>query len=288
MARPLRLEFAGALYHVTARGNERRAIFFSDADRSAWLDIFGAVCDRFNWHCHVHCLMDNHYHLLVETLEGNLSKGMRQLNGVYTQYINRSRKRVGHLFQGRYKGILVEKEAYLVELTRYIVLNPVRAGMVWEVSGWPWSSYRATIGLEAIPKFLMTDWVLSRFGTERQDAVEGFVRFVQQGMSVPSPWENLCGQIYLGSERFVEEMQRKIGPVSQQLREIPIKQRRMPARPLEVYAAEYPERDFAIVAAYRSGGYSMQAIGDYFGVGRSTVSRVVKRYEEVDRKRGRG
>jgi REP element-mobilizing transposase RayT len=112
MARPLRLELAGALYHITARGNERRSIFLGnlDDDRTAFLDVLAATCDRFNWICHAYCLMTNHYHLLVETPDANLSKGMRQLNGVYTQYVNRRHGRVGHLFQGRFKAILVERE----------------------------------------------------------------------------------------------------------------------------------------------------------------------------------
>jgi len=129
MARPLRIELAGALYHVTSRGDERRPIFFEDGDRSAFLAVLGEVIARFGWLCHAYCLMTNHYHLLVETPHANLSQGMRQLNGVYTQYVNRSHRRVGHLFQGRFKGILVEKESYLLELARYVVLNPVRAGM---------------------------------------------------------------------------------------------------------------------------------------------------------------
>ena len=124
MARPLRIEFPGALYHLTSRGNERKKIFFRDEDRQAFLETLDGVGERFNWRCYAYCLMNNHYHLLVETLDGNLSKGMRQLNGVYTQYINRTRRRTGHLFQGRFKGILVQKEPYLLELARYIVLNP--------------------------------------------------------------------------------------------------------------------------------------------------------------------
>ena len=142
MARPLRIEFANALYHVTARGNERRDIFFDTTDREAFLNGLAASCDRFNWLCHAYCLMSNHYHLLIETPDGNLSAGMRQLNGCYTQQVNRRHGRVGHLFQGRFKGILVEKDAYLLEMARYIVLNPVRAGMVASPADWPWSSYR--------------------------------------------------------------------------------------------------------------------------------------------------
>ena len=146
MSRPLRIEYAGALYHVTSRGDRREDIYHDDEDRQIWLDVFSQVCSRFNWRCHAWCQMDNHYHVLLETAEGNLSQGMRQLNGVYTQKSNRRHGRVGHVFQGRYKAILVERNEYLLELCRYVVLNPIRAGMVSDLDEWSWSSYRAMIG----------------------------------------------------------------------------------------------------------------------------------------------
>ncbi|WP_095211313.1 transposase [Endozoicomonas ascidiicola] len=130
MSRPLRIQYAGALYHVTSRGNERKPIYREDADFQLFLATLAEVCDRFNWVIHSFCLMTNHYHLVVETPDANLSQGMRQLNGVYTTRFNRKYGRVGHLFQGRYKAILVDKDAYLMELSRYVVLNPVRARMV--------------------------------------------------------------------------------------------------------------------------------------------------------------
>jgi putative transposase len=149
MSRPLRIEFAGALYHVTSRGVRRERIFEHDADRLGFLDLLGRVAVDFNWVVHAYWLMGNHYHLLVETPDGNLGKGMRQLNGVYTQDCNRQHGRVGHLFQGRYKSILVDADSYLLELSRYVVLNPVRAGMVKSARDWPWSSYRAMVGAHA-------------------------------------------------------------------------------------------------------------------------------------------
>ncbi|AGA91298.1 transposase [Thioflavicoccus mobilis 8321] len=278
MARPLRLEFAGALYHVTARGNERRSIFLGDEDedRAAFLDVLAATCDRFNWICHAYCLMTNHYHLLVETPDANLSKGMRQLNGVYTQWVNRTHGRVGHLFQGRYKAILVERERYLLELTRYLVLNPVRAGMVTTPGAWAWSSYRATVGEAPAPAFLETDGLLRAFAEDRAAAVAAYRQFVAAGTDAPSPWLALKGQIYLGSDEFVEHMQRRIDPKGA-LREIPKRQRRAVAKPLSHYAMRYPDRDRAMAEAYRSGAYSMQAIAEHFGVSRMTVSRAVKR-----------
>ena len=150
MARPLRIEYEGALYHLTSRGNARERIFFTDSDREAFLGILGDVVERFGWLCHAYCLMTNHYHLLIETPNANLSRGMRHLNGVYTQWINRHNKRTGHIFQGRFRSILVEKESHLLELARYVVLNPVRAKMVRSPRDWRWSSYRATSGLSLI------------------------------------------------------------------------------------------------------------------------------------------
>ncbi len=284
MTRPLRIEFAGALYHVTSRGNQREAIYLDESDKLLFLDVLGDVCERFNWLLHAYCLMPNHYHLLVETPDGNLSKGMRQLNGVYTQRFNRKQRRVGHVFQGRFKGILVEKESYLLELARYIVLNPVRARMVGCSEDWPWSSYRATAGLEESPAWLGTDWLLSAFSRSRPEAIRHYQAFVSAGQVGSSPWEQLRGQIYLGSEAFVEQMQSQIA-ADTRLSEIPAIQKRQLPKPLSHYQEKYPERDAAIYHAYRSGGYSLKEIGDQFGLHYSRVSRIVRQQQEAGAKR---
>jgi len=164
MTRPLRLEFPNALYHVTSRGNRREDIFEDDADRLRVLEILGAVVTDYQWLCHGYCLMRNHYHLIIETLDGHVSKGMRQLNGVYTQASNHRHKRSGHLFQGRYKAILVDKDAYFLERARYVVLNPVRAKrLIRPMEDWPWSSALAMVGAVPKPDWLTTDWLLSQF-----------------------------------------------------------------------------------------------------------------------------
>ncbi|MES9857122.1 MAG: transposase [Sedimenticola sp.] len=152
-------------------------MYEDDYDRSTFLDIFGEVTQTANWICHAYCLMDNHYHLVIETPDGNLSKVMRQLNGVYTQASNRRHHRVGHLFQGRYKAILVDGDSYLLELTRYVVLNPVRAGMVGDPGDWSWSSYMAMIGKTTPDKWLATDGLLAQFSTDRVEAVRQYVEF---------------------------------------------------------------------------------------------------------------
>jgi len=205
MARPLRLEYEGALYHVTSRGNTQQEIFSDNRDRERFLGILADVVTRYRWICHAYCLMSNHYHLMIETPEAGLSRGMQLLNGVYTQWFNHQHKRVGHLFQGRFKGILVEKDNYLLELARYIVLNPVRAKMVHSVHDWPWSSYRATAGEEQVPAFLSVDWILIQFDTDRKRATYAYRRFVRQGLRV-DVWENLRAGTLLGTDTLLDQI----------------------------------------------------------------------------------
>ncbi|MBQ0718575.1 MAG: transposase [Gammaproteobacteria bacterium] len=277
MARPLRLEFAGALYHVTSRGDHREAIYENDDDRLAFLSVLERVCGTYNWVCHGYCLMDKHYHLLIETPDSNLSKGMRQLNGMYTQTFNRMNKRVGQVFQGRYKAILVEKDSYLLGLSRYIVLNPVRANMVRSAKDSPWSSYRSTVGLVKGLSCLNTEWILAAFAKRKSLAIEKYKKFVAQGKGQPSPWIMLRKQVYLGSDQFVEEMQALIDG-DKKLGEIPSSQRRRRSKPLAEYKATSDDRNTAIISAYKSGGYTLKEIGDYFGLHYSSVSGIVKNH----------
>jgi putative transposase len=275
MSRPLRIEFPGAFYHVTSRGDRREAIYEDDEDRVAFLGILRDVVEAFRWRCHAYCLMANHYHLFVETPEGNLSKGMRQLNGVYTQWSNRNHRLSGHLFQGRYKGILVDSDAYLLALSRYIVLNPVAAGLVEDPAAWRWSSYRATAGLEPAPTWLTTDAILAAFGKKKGRARASYRRFVQEGIGVESIWGGLNRQIFLGDDRFVERMQRKLGDEREDV-QIPKAQRRPPPPSLEQLYRQADNRDAAIVAAYATGEYSYAEIGAFFGLHFATVGRIVR------------
>ncbi|NRB39436.1 MAG: transposase [Pseudomonadales bacterium] len=278
MSRPLRIEFSGALYHITARGNARQNIYINDDDRDQFLVLLAKVCERYGWYCHAYCLMANHYHLLIETVNPNLSKGMKFLNGGYTQYFNRAHGRVGHVFQGRFKGILVEREAYLLELSRYIVLNPVRAEMVRSAKDWPWSSYRATAGFIENPAFLTIDWILAAFANKTLKAQESYRTFVSEGRGLPSVWQELKNQIYLGDERFVEDMQCKVSN-EQSLKGIPKLQKLGPKKPITFYADKYAERKTAMACAYLAGHYSLTEVGEYFEVSYATVSRAVKSYE---------
>jgi len=280
MARPLRIQYGGALYHVTARGNRQEAIYHNDQDRNGFLSILAEVLERHNWLIHAYCLMDNHYHLLIETPDGNLSQGMRQLNGVYTQRSNHNHNRVGHVFQGRYKAILVQKETYLLELARYIVLNPVRARMVGEANNWPWNSYLDTAGFRPAPEWLSTDWILAAFGKRKSSAQLKYQDFVVAGKGQPTPWEHLRNQVFLGSEEFVSGLQKKI-EADKDLSEIPRSQRRAKPKSIRHYERVAKSRNDAIMQAYASGGYSMKEIGEYFGLHYSWVSRIVNQCIKV-------
>jgi REP element-mobilizing transposase RayT len=275
MARPLRIEYPGALYHVTSSGNRQEAIFDDDQDRSAFLNVLDEVISRFRWRCHAYCLMGNHYHLMIETPEANLTKGMRQLNGVFTQWSNRRHKRSGHLFQGRYKAILVDRDGYILELARYNVLNPVRSAMVKHPRQWAWSSYSAMTGKSPVPAWLTTDGLLAEFGKRRALARRKYQEFVADGMDAESIWKDLQGQIYLGDDDFVEQMQRRLGDREQDVN-IPKVQQRGAAPKLSVIRGRQKDRDDAIRAAYETGAYSYQQIAKEFGVHFTTVGRIVR------------
>lgn len=211
MSRPLRVEYPGAIWHVTSRGNERREIFRDDSDRKELLSVLGRTVELFGWKVLAYALMGNHYHLLLETPEPTLSRGMRQLNGVYTQTFNRRHRRVGHLFQGRFKAIVVERESHLLELARYVVLNPVRAGIVQSAGASTWTSYRATAGLERNPGWLAANWILRQFGEKPRISAQRYRAFVAEGRrSGYDPWKHVHGQIYLGSKEFSKTVARRI------------------------------------------------------------------------------
>ena len=279
MTRPLRLQIPGAFYHVTSRGNARADIFWGDSDRHSFLDLLSLVVRRFNWLCYAYCLMDNHYHLLIETPEANISSGMRHLNGVYTQIINRKHNRVGHIFQGRFEAILIEKEHHLLELCRYVVLNPVRAGIINAPEEWVWSSYRATAGLEESPSFLTTLWVLACFGKTLSPSQRAYRKFVKEGIREKSPWERITGQIYLGDKEFLEEVHEYIRG-NKEMPEIP-RQQRLISRPLleeffgPLARREKEKRNQLIVEAHERYGYSLKEISNALGLHYTTISKVM-------------
>jgi hypothetical protein len=203
---------------------------------------------------------------------------MRQLNGEYTQRFNRRHNLVGHLFQGRYKAILVQKETYLLELTRYVVLNPLRAHMVESLEDWRWSSYPFIAGEEVAPLWLDTDWLLGQFGSLRGKAIKAYRQFIMEGCGLPSPMRNTRHQLLLGDNAFVERHWQTKKP--EELREFSKAHRRTLALSLDEYQIRHPNRDQAIAQAYLSGAYTMAEIGRHFGIHYMTVSRAVRKLEK--------
>jgi putative transposase len=273
------LEYPGALHHVTSRGNGKQSIFRDDKDRRYFLNLLTHIAQRFHFILHAYCLMDNHYHLIVETPEGNLSKGMRQINGVYTQKFNWKYETTGHVFQGRYKAILVDKDAYLLELARYVVLNPVRAHMTATPEEWPWSSYRSTAGMGKPHSCLTTSWLLAQFSSRRKKAFKLYAQFVNEGIAHESPWRDLKGQIFLGDSAFVGEITSSVMEAS---KEVPRNQRYVHRPDL---ATLFPSealitkdtRDKLMAEAHLSHGYTLKEIADHLHLHYATVSRAVKR-----------
>lgn len=205
MARQLRIEYAGAFYHITSRGNERRQIFGGDADREEFKLILQRTKERYAYLLHAYVLMDNHYHLLVETPHANIKQAMQNINTSYTVYANRKHMRVGHLFQGRYKAFIIDKENYLLELSRYIHLNPVRAGMVEMPEDYLWSSYRDYLSGDRKGALADTDDTLFLFSKRRTAAAGKYREFVNAGVDRESPIKEAVGSI-VGSEGFREHV----------------------------------------------------------------------------------
>ncbi len=280
MSRPLRIEYPGAVYHVTSRGNEKKSVFKDDQDRVNFLNTLQHVNKRYNWICHAYCLMTNHYHLLIETPDGNLSIGMRQVNGVYTQLFNKWHGRTGHLFQGRYKAILIQKDSHLLEVCRYVVLNPVRAKIVEKPEDYPWSSYLATAGKGKPHPCLTTDWVLGQFSGKRGKAEREYRQFVHWGIGEKTIWIEVRGQALLGEEDFVDKLVDHLKK-RKDILEIPRSQRYAHRPSLDkLFSTEVRlnqrKRRRAIAKAVEQYGYRQREIADHLGLHYSSVSRIMK------------
>jgi REP-associated tyrosine transposase len=271
MARPLRICVPGGLYHVITRGNAREAIVRDEFDRQSFFRILARTVKRFSWLCHAYCLMDNHYHLVLETPLPNLSAGMRQLNGVYAQAFNEHHGRVGHVFQSRYRSILVEDETYFVEVCRYVVLNPVRGGSCAAPDEWTWSSYAATAGLTPPPPYLAIERILSEFGSTRPQAYRNYRLFVADGIGKAAELE-VKGE-RLGGDAFLQKTFGLAAP----LPEIP----RVQVEPMRAPLEEIFERELKapIAVAYRRHGYTLRQIAEYVGCSYSTISRRLRQEE---------
>lgn len=279
MARPLRIEYCSALYHVTSRGNERKPIFWDNEDRLIFLDLLTKVNEKYNWLCHAYCLMNNHYHIIIETPEGNLSRGMRQLNGVYTQLFNKKYKRVGHIFQGRYNAVLIQKENHLLEVYRYVVLNPVRADLVKKPEEWKWSSYRATTGIDYSHPCHTIDWILGQFDTNKIAAAMKFKEFVWAGIGRDSIWNKVSGQILLGDDCFIEELTTYLKS-KEDIKEVPRSQRYVNRPSLDCLLdadvlRNKLTRNMKIIEAVIRHGYSQKEVAEYLKMHYSTISRLI-------------
>jgi REP element-mobilizing transposase RayT len=281
VARQLRIQYQGAVYHTTSRGNARNYIFQHEKDRNDLLTILEKTVKRHNWLCHAYCIMGNHYHLLVETPDANLAKGMQLLNQMYTQRYNRRHKRVGHVFQGRYKSFLVEKEAHLLELSRYIVLNPVRANLVDCPSKWRWSSYNATAGHGWPRSFLTTEWILSQFSFRKGEARRLYKEFVHDGIGMGSPMDKVRHHVFLGGDTFIELSLN--GQSSNELIYDVPRDQRLAARPSlkELFSneeiASLALRNEKIGEAFELHGYTLRQIGKFLGLHPDYLSRINKR-----------
>ncbi len=284
MARPLRIEYPGALYHVTSRGNAKNPIFVNEKDKGSFLDILYAAAKKYHLVCHAYCLMHNHYHLLIETPEANLSKGIRQLNGVYTQRFNKRHRRTGHVFEGRYKATLVDKDSYLLEVARYIVLNPVRARMTDDPRQYRFSSYSATAGFTKPHPALSTDFILAQFAKTRVTAAKRYRDFVKDGVDETSILKKTKGQVLLGDEDFVKRFTYYLAG-EMDVKEIP-KSQRFAGRPsLERLfgpgtTLDKTIRDQVIHEAVEEHGYAQKEIADHLALHYSTVSRIMSEYDK--------
>ena len=280
MARALRIEYPGAVYHITSRGNKKDLIFLNSKDRFDFFSTFNSVVNLHNWICHAYCLMDNHYHLLIETPDGNLSDGMRDLNSNYTQAFNKTHSTVGHLLQGRFKSFVIEKEPYLLEVARYIVLNPVRAHMIQHPKDWVWSSYNATAGLIQKEPFLYADGILEMFSVNREEAQKQYGQFVEDGVNLESPFKDARHHSILGSPQFVHEMWEQSKDASL-IKAIPKEERIIGRLSLEdIFLgddATRDQRDKKIRMARILYGYSVAEIARYLKLSQASVSEISRK-----------
>ena len=293
MSRPLRIEYPGAFYHVTSRGNERKMVFQSTRDKEKYLTYLESAHHRYGAIIHVYCLMGNHYHLLLETPRGNLSKVLHHINGAYTTYFNIKRGRSGHLFQGRFKGILVERDAYCKELSRYIRLNPVRAGMVKIPSEYPWSSYRSFIGKDKKPDWLTTELVLGGFGGEGRKGFRQYREYVERGETkeLESPFKRVIASTFLGSEEFINNIRMEY------LEKKKVDKRNIPAIKKVLRGPSLEDIEKAVVQvlgkdhtlykktciylSHQYSGMRLDEIGAHFGMKGGAISQLSRRFKET-------
>ena len=290
MARPLRIEYSGAFYHVTSRGNERKRVFKSQRDRERFLSYLESATERYGAVIHVYCLMDNHYHLLLETPSGNLAQIMHHINGAYTTYFNVKRQRSGHLFQGRYNAILLDGDEYAQELSRYIHLNPVRAGIAENPEEFRWSSCQYYTIKRKAPKWLMRDFILGYFGDEPAPARKQYQAFVRSAMDqdYENPLAKRTHSVILGSAQFVAEIKDRFLENKKQDRDLPALREFSSRLDLErienvvdsvIPSHEKRARQIKLYLCHRYSGMKLREIGKHFSIKESGVTQASRRIE---------
>ena len=296
MARPLRIEFPNAFYHVTSRGNERKSIFENDGDRKRFLSYLESAHDRYGAILHVYCLMENHYHLLLETPRGNLSQILHHINGAYTTYFNIRHGRSGHLFQGRFRAILVEKDSYGEALSRYIHLNPVRAGLVKNPLEYGWSSYRYYTGEAREPEWLTTAFILGYFGGHDRSAHRKYQRYVEEGIAakLENPLRDVIASTVLGREDFIRRIREEyLERKKIDRRNIPFMEKILKGpTPSEIEAvvgklvgkSEALYRKLCIHLSHQWSGWKLEEIGTHFGMTGAAVSQMSRRFGKMAEK----
>ena len=291
MARPLRINYSGAFYHVTSRGNERKNVFKSKRDREKFFEYLDSATQRYDAVIHVFCLMDNHFHLLIETPSGNLPQIMRHINGAYTTYFNVKRARSGHLFQGRYKAILVEIDEYAKELSRYIHLNPVRAKMVKTPEEYEWSSYQFYIGVKKPPEWLYRDFILGYFGGKVSIAQKEYRHFVSTMVNeeYDSPLDEVVSSTLLGSPGFITFIKDKFLSDKKPDKDLPALKELVEKASMQdifdkvesIFGKEPALcRNVKMFLSQRYTGEKLKDIGTHFGIGESGVSQASRRVND--------
>lgn len=284
MSRRPRLQFAGAVYHVMARGNRKSTIFQDDEDRRQFLHVVGAAAASYDLRIRAACLMGNHYHFVLETPGCNLSDAMQFVNGVFAQRSNRRHGQTGHVFEGRFRSLVIQRDSYLMRAARYVVRNPVRAGLVAHAGAWPWSSYRATAGLEPVPRWLHVDWIQGAFQARSlREARQRYVKYVNDPAASARPLT--LNTVALGTRQFTrglvdvlraDQPDRPVPRIVRTLSRPTLSQLFDGGRPLEEC------RDRLIYRARAEHGYRFADIARYLGIDRSTASKAANRYQRTD------
>ncbi|WP_198266577.1 transposase [sulfur-oxidizing endosymbiont of Gigantopelta aegis] len=274
MARPVRIEYPGAYYYISSKGIEEKTIFNDAQDRQEFLQILQEVIGRMQWEVFAYNLMPDAFQLFIKTPKPNLSKGMRQLNGIYTQRFNVKYATQGNIFHGRFKAVLVEDE-YFSDVVKHVVHVPILLRKARKLDKWKWSSYQATAGLIEAPEWLNTSAVLEKFSKQKKRAQAAFVKSIA---SLDKDFDiigNVKGQILLGSDGFVTKWKKQLasGKVMDKARQRKAKK----VKPLSDFGKRFKNIKTAMVKAYETGNYTLDQIGSHFGVHYSTVSRTVKK-----------